>query len=435
MWAYESVFYQIYPLGFCNAPFENDNKESHRIKKVVDWIGHIKKLGANAVYFCPIFESDSHGYNTRDFFKTDCRLGNTEDFKEVFSLLHENGIRIVIDGVFNHVGRGFWAFQDVLEKRENSKYLNWFNINLSGNSPYNDNLWYEGWEGNYDLVRLNLKNPEVKEHIFSAVNFWIDEFEIDGLRLDVAYLLDKDFLRELRCRTQNKKSDFFLLGEVLHTSNNDYISDSFLHSITNYSCYKGLFSSFNTMNMFEIIHSVMRLFGSEDWCPYRNCHMLSFVDNHDVSRIASTLTNEKHLPLVYALMFGIPGIPSVYYGSEWGEKADKSSGDPALRPSFEKPIENELFYWISSLAEAKKNSPALNYGSFKSILLTNKQCIFERRCDSERVLVAINADCEDYVAHFDAQSGTAVDLITNSPHDFGGGSTLPAYSAFFWKTE
>jgi glycosidase len=134
-------------------------------------------------------------------------------------------------------------------------------------------------------------------------------------------------------------------------------------------------------------------------------------------------------------MFGIPGIPSVYYGSEWGEKADKSSGDPALRPSFEKPIENELFYWISSLAEAKKNSPALNYGSFKSILLTNKQCIFERRCDSERVLVAINADCEDYVAHFDAQSGTAVDLITNSPHDFGGGSTLPAYSAFFWKTE
>lgn len=435
MWAYESVFYQIYPLGFCAAPFENDLVKTNRIKKVIDWIPHIKKLGANAIYFCPIFESDTHGYNTRDFFKTDSRLGEISDFKEVFDALHENGIRVVIDGVFNHVGRGFWAFRDVCEKREGSPYLNWFNINLGGNSNYNDGLWYEGWEGNYDLVKLNLRNPEVKEHIFSAIKFWVESLGIDGLRLDVAYLLDHDFLRELRQLTDSLKEDFFLVGEVLHTSNNDYISGSLLHSITNYGCYKGLFSSFNSMNMFEIIHSLLRLFGEEQWCPYRGTHMLSFVDNHDVSRIASSLSNEKHLPLVYALMFGMPGIPCVYYGSEWGEKADKRMGDPALRPSFDAPVENELFDWISRLSEAKKSSPALNYGSIKSLLLTNKQCIFERKCGSERVLVAVNADEHEFTAHFDAQSGTAVDLITNTFHDFGGGSTLPPYSAFFWKTE
>ncbi len=225
------------------------------------------------------------------------------------------------------------------------------------------------------------------------------------------------------------------MGEVLHTSNNDYISDSMLHSITNYSCYKGLYSSFNSLNMFEIIHSIARLFGPEQWCQYRGTHMLSFADNHDVSRIASVLSDENHLPLVYALMFGMPGIPSVYYGSEWGEKADKSQGDPALRPCFDKPVENSLTEFISKLAEAKKNSPALNYGSFKSVVLTTKQCIFERKCDSERVLVAINADKAEYVAHFDAQSGTAVDLISGEKHDFGGGSTLPPMSAFFWKTE
>ena len=188
MWAYESVFYQIYPLGFCGAPFENDGNPEKRILKVIDWIPHIKRLGANAVYFCPVFESDTHGYNTRDFFKIDTRLGTNEDFKRVCDALHENGIKVVLDGVFNHVGRGFWAFRDVLEKREGSQYKDWFaRIDFNGNSPYNDGLWYEGWEGNYDLVKLNLWNPAVKQHIFDAVDMWIREFGIDGLRLDVAY--------------------------------------------------------------------------------------------------------------------------------------------------------------------------------------------------------------------------------------------------------
>ena len=435
MWAYESVFYQIYPLGFCGAPFENDGVEKPRIRKVGEWIPHIRKTGADAVYFSPVFESDTHGYNTRDFRKIDCRLGSNEDFAEVCKSLHEAGIRVVLDGVFNHVGRGFWAFQDVLKNRERSPYLNWFHINLGGNSNYNDGLWYEGWEGNYDLVKLNLKNDEVVNHILESVRFWVEAFDIDGLRLDVAYLLDHDFVRRLRSFCDGLKKDFFLVGEILHGDYKTLVNDQMLHSCTNYECYKGLYSSFNSMNLFEINHSLMRQFGPENWTLYKGLHLMSFVDNHDVTRIASILTNEKHLPLIYAMAFGMPGIPCIYYGSEWGAKGNKSDGDPALRPCFEKPEENELTEYIGKLAEAKKGSKALNYGGFRSVVLTNKQCIFERKTEGERVLVAINADSEPYTAHFDAGCGMAVDLITGREHDFGGGSELPPYSAFFWRCE
>ena len=434
-WAYESVFYQIYPLGFCGAPFENDGVQTHKIKKVEEWIPHMKKLGINAIYFSPVFESDTHGYNTRDYKKIDVRIGTNQDFKEVCQRLHENGIRVVLDGVFNHVGRGFYQFQDVLKNRENSPYLNWFHINLGGNSNYNDGLWYEGWEGNYDLVKLNLQNGEVVHHILDAVQYWIQEFDIDGLRLDVAYCLDENFVRTLRSFTTERKSDFFLLGEMLHGDYNRLMNDSMLHSVTNYECYKGLYSSFNSMNMFEINHSLLRQFGPENWTLYKGKHLLSFVDNHDVTRVASILTNEKHLPLIYAMCFGMPGIPCVYYGSEWGTRADKSEGDPALRPCFEQPEWNELSEFISKLAEAKKNSEALNYGSFRSVLLTNRQCIFERASEHERVMVAINADEAPFTAHFDAGCGMAIDLITGQPHDFGGGSELLPYSAAFWKME
>lgn len=435
MWIDNSVFYQIYPLGFCGAPFENDGIPVSRIKKVSEWIPHIKALGANAIYFSPVFESDTHGYNTRDFFKTDTRLGTNKDLKELVKELHDNGIRVVLDGVFNHVGRGFWAFRDVLEKKWDSPYKDWFNISFDGNSNYNDGLWYEGWEGNYDLVKLNLYNEAVVTHLLDAVRFWIDEFDIDGLRLDVAYCLTPEFITRLRSFTEGLKPEFALIGEILHGDYSQRVNDKMLHSCTNYQCYKGLYSSFNSMNMFEIIHSIQRMFGDEPWCMCRGMHLMNFVDNHDVTRIASILTNEKHLPLVYGMMFGMPGFPSIYYGSEFGVTGTKQSGDPALRPSLDKPEETELTEFIARLAAAKKSSDALTNGSFRSVVLQNKHCIFERRTDTERVLVAINADAEPVTCHFDAGCGMAEDMITGKTHDFGGGSELPPYSVQFWKTE
>ena len=431
MWAYESVFYQIYPLGFCGAPFENDGQPQSRILKVNDWIPHIQEMGFNAIYFSPLFESDTHGYNTRDFQKVDTRLGTNEDFQNVCQNLHTAGIHVVLDGVFNHVGRGFWAFQDVLEKRWDSPYKDWFHIDFNGNSNYNDGLWYEGWEGNYDLVKLNLRNEEVIRHIFESIRLWVEEFDIDGLRLDVAYCLDHDFVRRLRSFCDSLKPDFFLVGEMLHGDYNQLMNDQMLHSVTNYECYKGLYSSFNRMNLFEINHSLLRQFGPENWTLYKGKHLLCFVDNHDVSRVASILENPAHLPLIYALMFGMPGIPCVYYGSEWGATGNKHDGDPALRLSYDKPESNDLSRWITKLTAAKKKSHALNYGNFRSIVLTNRQCIFERGDETGRVLVAINADSQDYMAYFDTGCQDFTDLITGNTVKADGGCLLPAYSAFF----
>lgn len=435
MWAEESVIYQIYPLGMCGAPFENDGVQAHRILRVQEWIPHLEKLGVTAVLFNPLFESDTHGYNTRDYRKVDVRLGTNEDLKKVCGALHEAGIRVIFDGVFNHVGRGFGPFRDVLKNREGSPYRDWFYIHFDGNDGYNDGLWYEGWEGNYDLVKLNLDNPAVCDYLIDSVRFWVNEFDVDALRLDVAYMVNRNFLKRLRYETGRMKQDFYLIGEILGGDYKQIVNAEMCHSCTNYECYKGLYSSFNSMNLFEINHSLIRQFGSDPWTLYRGYHLLNFADNHDVTRLASILNNERHLTLAYALMFGMPGIPCIYYGSEWGVKGRKEDGDPSLRPALDEPQWNDLTAWISRLTAAKKGSEALNYGDFRSVLLTNRQCIFERKSEHERVLVAINADGNDYMAHFDAGCGRAVDLITGEAHDFGGGSLLSAYSAFFWKCE
>ena len=426
----ELMIYQVFPLRALT-----DGQPSHGILEMIDWIPHIKKLGMNAVYFSPVFSSSDHGYDTKDYQKIDERLGTNEDFKKMCDAMHEEGIQVILDGVFNHVGREFFAFEDVREKKWDSPYKDWFYINFDGNSYYDDGFWYEGWEGHFELVKLNLQNPIVVDYLLDSVRFWIDTFDIDGLRLDVAYCLDRNFMKRLRSFCQELKPDFALIGEVLFGDYNQIVNDEMLHSCTNYECYKGLYSSFNSMNMFEIVHSLLRQFGPENWTLYKGKHLLSFVDNHDVTRVASILTNEKHLPLIYALMFGMPGIPCVYYGSEWGAKGEKSQGDPALRACFDGPQTNGLTEWIAKLAEAKKHSNALNYGAFRSVVLTNRQCIFERAVDGERVLVAINAEEQPYTAHFDAGCGRAVDLITGQEHDFGGGSELPGYSAYFWKCE
>ena len=433
MWAEESVFYQIYPLGFCGAPFENDGVQTHKILKVKDWIDHFKYMNINAIYFSPLFESDTHGYNARDLKKVDVRLGTNEDFKEVCKALHEAGIKVMLDGVFNHVGRGFWAFQDVLQNRENSRYKDWFHINFGGNNGYNDGLWYEGWEGNFDLVKLNLWNGEVVDYLFDAIKFWVDEFDIDGLRLDVAYCLDRGFLNRLRSYTNELKPDFYLIGEMIHGNYNDLVRDDMLHSATNYECYKGLYSSFNCMNMFELMHSLMRQFGEDGQGIYRGKRLLSFVDNHDVTRIASILQNENHLPLIYGALMGMPGIPCIYYGSEWGAKGEKSQGDPALRPAFDEPVKNDLTDWVSKLITIRQEEDILAYGTFRSAFLTNKQCVMERCHEGRKILVAINADACEFTAFFNSGVSNATDLITGDSKNIDNGLTMPPYSVQILK--
>ena len=180
MWYDEAVVYQIYPLGLCGAPLQNDGDQAqageHRILRVLDWVEHIKRLGATCVLFNPLFESDAHGYDTRDYNKVDCRLGTNDDLRQVCTALHAAGIKILFDGVFNHVGRGFWAFKDVQEKRWDSPYKDWFHISFDGNTNYNDGFWYEAWEGCNELVKLNLQNPAVKNYLFDVVRGWVRDY-------------------------------------------------------------------------------------------------------------------------------------------------------------------------------------------------------------------------------------------------------------------
>ena len=426
MWADETIFYQIYPMGFCGAPRENDGVCVNRIGKVADWIPHLKKLHVGAVYFSPVFESDSHGYDTRDYTKIDCRLGTNEDFAAVCRALHENNIRVVLDGVFNHVGRGFFAFRDVQEKRWDSPYKDWFRIDFGGNSAYNDGFWYEGWEGHYELVKLNLQNPAVVDYLLSCVGGWIREFGVDGLRLDVAYMLDENFMRRLRSFCDAQKPDFVLIGEMIHGDYNRITAPGMLHSVTNYECYKGLYSAFNSMNLFEIAHSLGRQFGPEPWTLYRGKHLMNFADNHDVTRVASILTDKNQLTPLYGLLFAMPGMPCLYYGSEWGALGEKRDGDDALRPCFEKPEENALTEAIARFASVKTQSRALNWGDYRNITIQNKNLLFERACEGETVFVAVNA--ENAPCTVDARGAfDAEDLLTGERVHIDGAVPLGPY--------
>ncbi len=434
MWAYNAIFYQIYPIGFCGAPLANDGQCVPRIRKLLDWTEYLENLGVDSILLNPIFESDNHGYDTRDFRQIDCRLGSNQDFADVCKALHEHHVKIVLDGVFNHVGRGFWAFKDVQEKKWDSPYKDWFHISFEGNSCYDDGFWYEGWEGHFELVKLNLQNPAVVDYLLDCVKFWIDNFDIDGLRLDVAYSLDHNFMRRLRSFTERLKPEFALIGEVLFGDYNLIVNDEMLHSCTNYECYKGLYSSFNSMNMFEIAHSLHRQFGSDSWCIYKGKHLMTFVDNHDVTRLASILTNKEHIRPAYALLMGMPGIPCLYYGSEWGELGEKApDNDYALRPCFEAPKPNELTDYIRTLIHIRQSSQALCHGSYHNVVIQNHQLLLERATESERILVAINASDNNYTAWEGSLNGNFVDLISQTEYHLEGSLTLEPYTTLYLK--
>lgn len=394
--ARECIFYHIYPLGFCGAPKINENKAPvNRIKDIEKWIPHIKNLGVNALYLGPVFDSGCHGYDTHDYTRIDPRLGTNEDFGHFCEELRRNSIHLVLDGVFNHVGRGHFAFADVLRNREKSPYCNWISgLDFKGNNKYNDNLKYDNWAGHDLLVKLNLKNPEVTEHLLSSVEMWIDKFGIAGLRLDAADCIDHDFFRELRKRCKAKKPDFWLMGEI--TDSDDYrewMNSEMLDSVTNYECYTSFYKSINTKDMHKVADDLQRQFGEKG--IYRDYTLYSFLDNHDVNRIATRLRSKQNLKNLYTLMYTVPGAPSVYYGSEWAAKGKKEPrSDAALRPAIdvENPhiIDHSLMEHLSNLAKIRSASPALMYGYYTEIATENETFAFARTYKDETKLIFIN---------------------------------------------
>lgn len=399
-WYNNTIFYHMYPLGMSGAPFENKGEVvEHRFDELRKWLPHVKELGCGAIYIGPLFESTTHGYDTRDYKMVDRRLGDNEDFKDFVRQAHGLGLKIVVDGVFNHTGREFFAFQDIQKYREGSRYCGWYKgINFGWNNPYNDGFGYEAWRNCFELVNLNLQNREVKDYLFDVIRFWIHEFDIDGIRLDCADCLDFDFMKEMRWMTTNEKADFWLMGEVIHGDYARWANQEMLHSVTNYELHKGLYSGHNDHNYFEIAHTIRRQF-DENGGIYKGRTLYSFVDNHDVDRIVSKLNDARHLKSVYTLLYTLPGNPSIYYGSEWGVSGRKADGgDPALRPHLvlEEMENNAPVSWLKDylvfLGKCRKEHPVIGEGRYRELLLTTRQYAYARIGEQESVLIMANND-------------------------------------------
>jgi len=399
MWSKNAVFYQIYPLGFSGAPMENDfiSDPVNRLDKIISWIPYLKTLGCNALYLGPVFESDAHGYDTKDYFLVDRRLGTNNSLMDLSRHLHANGMELVLDTVFNHVGRNFWAFLDLKEKKELSAYKNWFSgVDFSRNNDYDDGFYYEGWYDAYNLVKLNLQHEEVKKYLFEVLAFWIQHFEVDGLRLDVAEIMDKGFLHEMSVFVRDISPDCWLLGEVITGDYRQWVNPDMLDSCTNYEVYKALYESHNNRNYFDLAQTLNREYGNDG--VYKDLYLYNFADNHDTTRIASILANNNHLIVLYTILFTLPGIPSIYYGSEWGILGVKGqSSDDLLRPEItglQDISTSSLAQFIRVLADIRMSYPLLYDGAYKELYVADQQLIFQRSMEGVVVIIAVNASHE-----------------------------------------
>lgn len=426
-WYDEAVFYHIYPLGLCGCPHENNGQEGHHFEKLKQWAVHSSELGCTAIYIGPLFESVGHGYETTDYRLVDRRLGTNDEFRDFVKYCHDIGLRVIVDGVFNHVGRRFFAFEDVLKNRENSEYCSWFcNLNFSGNNEYNDGFSYENWGGYNLLVKLNVWNPQVRQYLFDSIAMWVHDFDIDGIRLDAADVLDFQFMKEMRQFTDGLKEDFWLMGEVIHGDYSRWANDETLHAVTNYELHKGLYSGHNDHNYFEIAHSIRRI---NDIC--RGRRLYTFVDNHDVERIASKVHVKKHLELITILLYTIYGIPSVYYGSEFAIEGKKEQGsDWNLRPCLELSDfrdmmqNNPVTRLHAKLGRLKKEVTALREGGYQELSLTNRQFAFGRVTEHQAAVTALNSDDAPAVISMPVpiQADSARDLLgMASGVSLGGG--------------
>ncbi|MCL2244704.1 MAG: alpha-amylase family glycosyl hydrolase [Treponema sp.] len=403
-WFNDAVIYHIYSLSLSKlpseqtAPFINDYSELRdTAAEIVKWIPHIKGMGFNAVLFSPVFKSRSHGYDVTDYYEIDNRIGTNGGFQALVKQFHDNGIRVILDCVFNHCGRDFFAFREL--QNHNLQFTDWFSgVDLNRQSPMGDYFTYDTWNGHYKLPKFNLGNSAVKEYLLNALRFWIDTFDIDGMRLDAADVLDNNFMVELRHVSEEKKNNFWLMGEVVHGDYSNWVNERCLHSVTNYILYKSLYSSHNDNNLYELAYSI------DNSVPDNGLPLYTFLDNHDQSRIASSVSNPAHLFTLYALLFTLPGIPSVYYGSEWGVRGVKEEGsDHSLRPYIN--IDNRFEYstslteFICKLIYIRHREKALKYGSYRKIYLDyNRPFVYERFYENERIIIIVNiANHEDTV--------------------------------------
>ncbi len=350
----------------------------------------------------------------------DRRLGDEDALVRLVDRMHARGMRVLFDAVFNHVGRAFWAFQDVRERGPSSPYRNWFaGLRFETRNRFGDPFVYEGWHGVDELVKLDLRQEAVRRHLFDAVTWWVQRFGIDGLRLDAADAMDLDFFDSLSSFCRGLGRELWLMGEVIHGDYRQWARPGRLHSTTDYALWKALWSSHNDLNYFELAHTLKRQVAPSGM--YEGLSLYTFADNHDVNRAASLLKDARHLPLLYLLLFTLPGVPSLYYGSEWGQTGRKEGGDdrplrPALPepPGPARPPHPGLREAIAGFISLRHQHEALRRGRYRELLVRNEQFAFARETEAGSLVVAVNASekpSEMDVPMAGAPEGDWIDLL------------------------
>ncbi len=366
-----------------------------------------------------MFQSSRHGYDTIDYYHVDRRLGDNGTLERFADAVHQRGMRLVLDAVLNHVGRQFWAFEDIIKLKQKSDYRDWFkNLRFDGRSPAGDPFQYESWQGHYSLVNLNLSHPHVRAHLLDAVGMWMDRFGIDGLRLDAADCIDLDFLRTLRDFTKARRADFWLMGEIVHGDYRKWANPETLDTVTNYETYKSLYSSLVEDNY--LMKSLMPSIANLAQMGYIGIFgfIILLITTMWIGSPASCKTQVCFIRCTFCCL-PCP-IPSIYYGSEWGIKGQKEGwSDAALRPALDlgrmrsAAPQPDLAWDIQRLAALRKSFPALRLGDYRQVLVNPKQLVFQRQFEGERMIIALNSDSQSANIDIpvDKRSGAFVDVL------------------------
>jgi cyclomaltodextrinase len=377
-WVEHAIWWQVHPLGFVGPETESAGVEvTHRLGRIVDWLDYALEIGTSGIALGPVFASETHGYDTTDHLRIDPRLGDEADFAALVAAAHDRGLRVLLDGVFNHVGRRF-AVPD----------RSWYRLDGNG-----EHVTFEGHPG---LLALNHDEPAVADHVVEVMCHWLAA-GADGWRLDAAYAVDPAFWARVLPRVRERFPDAYVVGEVIHGDYARIVAASGMDAVTQYELWKAVWSAIDDGNLFELAHALKRhddLLGT--FVP------LTFVGNHDVTRIASRIVDERHLPHALAVLFTVGGTPSIYYGDEQafrGIKQERVGGDDAIRPEFPaagpealSPLGRPTFHLHQELVGLRRRHPWLHRARTTPLHLTNTQAVLESEADGQRLLLALNLD-------------------------------------------
>ncbi|HEV7204285.1 MAG TPA: alpha-amylase family glycosyl hydrolase [Jatrophihabitans sp.] len=416
-WVEHVIWWHVYPLGFVGADTSGEDRTpGGGFDHLSGWLDHAVELGVNGLALGPIFQSGSHGYDTLDHFAVDPRLGDADGFRRLVDAAHRNGVRILLDGVFNHVGRGFPGVREA-ELEQGGSRDGWFRRDRDGRLAT--------FEGHAKLVALDHGDPAVADHVRCVMRHWLD-LGVDGWRLDAAYAVPPSFWHAVLPPVRESHPDAYFVGEVLHGDYADYVRRSGIDSVTQYELWKAIWSALDSRNFFEL-----------DWTLRRHNDLLdtfvpyTFVGNHDVTRLASQISDPRHHPHALALLMVLGGTPSIYYGDEQGLRAvkeDRIGGDDAVRPAFPAtplPLENaaaEVFRLHQQLIGLRRRHPWLHQARSETLLLRNEALVLRVHAADDLIL-ALNLD----ETALRVEGTSAGELLAGTAHRSNGGWTVPAH--------